>query len=192
MGRRPNTDVRREQIVDALQAEMALAGFSRATTKSIAERAGLAPGLLHYHFTDKEAILHALVERLIAQADQRFESLSAAAGSPAEKLRSYVAARVGEGGAGEAAQVGVWVSLIADALVIGSVRDRVVAWLAADQKRLTALFRAAGVAPPAAHAAMLIAGVLGSFSLHALQVPGVPRAYAAPRLIGWIDSLLPR
>ena len=171
---------------------MAVAGFSRATTKSIAERAGLAPGLVHYHFTDKESILHALVERLIAQADQRFETLSATATSPAETLRCYVAARVGEGGEAEAAQVGVWVSLIADALVISRVREQVSAWLARDQKRLTALFRAAGVPTPAAQAATLIAAVLGSFSLHALQVPGVPRAYAAPRLIAWIDSLLPR
>ncbi|MGQ0799291.1 MAG: TetR/AcrR family transcriptional regulator [Pseudomarimonas sp.] len=189
MGRRPNTDLRREQIVDALQAEMAAAGFSRATTRSIAERAGLAPGLVHYHFKDKEAILHALVERLIAQADARFQALAAQATSPAERLRSYVAARVGEGAAGEAEQVTVWVALMADAMAIPVVRERLSVWLAQDQKLLAGLFRAARVAAPGAHAALLISAVLGSFSLHALRVAGVPRGYAAPQLLAWIDGL---
>ncbi len=189
MGRRPNTELRREQIVDALQAEMAAAGFSRATTKSIAERAGLAPGLVHYHFKDKEAILHALVDRLIAKADARYTALSATSESPADKLRSYIAARVGEGAASDSEQVSIWVALIADAMGIPEVRDRLSAWLARDQKQLTGLFRSAGVGSPSAHAAQLISAVLGSFSLHALRVTGVPKGYAAPQLRAWLDAL---
>jgi len=190
MGRLPNTDLRRKQIVDALQAEMATVGFSRATTKSIAERAGLAPGLVHYHFKDKEAILHALVDQLIAQADERYEALSATASTPAEKLRSYIAARVGEGAAAEAEQVAVWVALMADSMAIPAVHDRLSAWMARDQKHLAALFRAAGVDSPGARAALLISAVLGSFSLHSLKVAGVPRGYAAPQLRAWIESIL--
>lgn len=192
MGRPPNTGQRREQIVDALQAEMAEAGFSRATTKSIAERAGLAPGLVHYHFRDKEAILLALVERLIAQADARHAAMAADAVSPVERLLSYVDARVGEGAAAEATQVSVWVALIAEAMALPEVRSRLSAWLAGDQKQLAALFRAAGVGSPGAHAALLVAAVLGSFSLHALRVSGVPRGYAAPQLRAWIEGLVPR
>ncbi len=190
MGRRPNTELRRQQIVDALQAEMAAAGYSRATTKSIAERAGLAPGLVHYHFKDKESILHALVDRLISQADERYEALSTKGEAPADKLRNYIAARVGEGAAADAEQVSIWVALIADAMGIPAVRERLSAWLAGDQKRLTALFRAAGVGSASAHAALLISAVLGSFSLHALRVPGVPKGYAEPRLHAWIETLL--
>lgn len=189
MGRRSNTDLRRQQIVDALQSEMAAVGFSRATTKSIADRAGLAPGLVHYHFKDKAAILDALLDRLIAQADARCAALTADAASPLDKLRGYIAARVGEGAAAEAEQVAVWVALIADAMAIPEVRERLSAWLAGDLKRLAAWFRAAGIGSPQAHAAMLVAAVLGSFSLHALSVAGVPRGYAAAQLRAWLDAL---
>ena len=190
MGRPPNTDLRRQQIVDALQAEMAVAGFSRATTKSIAERAGLAPGLVHYHFKDKEAILLTLVERLIEQADARYETLSAKVGSPADKLRAFIGARVGEGAAAEAEQVAVWVTLMADAMAIAPVRERLSAWLTRDQKHLASLFRAAGVDSPGARAAFLTSSVLGSFSMHALRLKGVPKGYAAPQLRAWLESLL--
>jgi len=190
MGRRPNTDARREQIVDALQTEMGAAGFSRATTKSIAERAGLAPGLVHYHFKDKEAILNALVERLIEQADARLQALLVEAASPADRLACYVAARVGQGGASDAAQVTVWVTLMADAMAIPAVRGRLRAWLSHDAKQLTAWFKAARISAPAAHAALLIASVLGSFSLHALSVDGVPKGYAAAQLKKWLDGVL--
>lgn len=170
---------------------MAEVGFSRATTKSVAERAGLAPGLVHYHFKDKAAILDVLVDRLIALADARCEALIVNAASPADKLRGYIAARVGEGATGEAEQVAVWVALMAEAMAIPEVRKRLSAWLAGDLKRLAGWFRAAGVGSPQAHAAMLIAAVLGSFSLHALGVAGVPRGYAAPQLRAWLDSLMP-
>lgn len=188
MGRRPNTELRRQQIVDALQAEMAAVGFSRATTKSIAERAGLAPGLVHYHFKNKEAILVVLVEQLIGQADARYEALSATVESPVDGLRSYIAARVGDGAAAEAEQVSVWVMLMADAMAIPAVRERLSDWLARDQKHLAALFRAAGVTSPGAHAALLISAVLGSFSMHALRVAGVPKGYASPQLRRWVDA----
>jgi TetR/AcrR family transcriptional regulator, transcriptional repressor of bet genes len=190
MGRRPNTALRREQIVDALHAEVATVGFSRTTTKSIAERAGLAPGLVHYHFKDKEEILHALVERLIAQADARYDALSATAASPEDALRSYIIARVGEGAAAEAEQVSVWVALLGDAMAVPTVGVRLSTWLAHEQKHLAALFRAAGVGSPGAHAALLLSAVLGSFSLHTLRVAGVPRGYAAPQLRAWLENAL--
>ena len=76
MGRKPNTELRRQQIVAALLQEMAEAGYERASTKSIAARAGLAPGLLHYHFSSKEEILLELLEGLLADARARRESSS--------------------------------------------------------------------------------------------------------------------
>jgi TetR/AcrR family transcriptional regulator, transcriptional repressor of bet genes len=190
MGRRPNTELRRQQIVDALQAEMAAVGFSRATTKSIAERAGLAPGLMHYHFKDKEEILLALVDRLVAQADGRFQHLLDAAQSPWDQLRAYVTARVAPGAATEAEQVAIWVTLMAEAMAIPSVRERLSDWLAQDQKRLASIFRTAGIPSPGAHAAHLLSAVMGSFSLHAMQVSGVPKGYAAQQLFSWLDSLM--
>jgi len=53
MARPSNTDERRGQIVAALQAVMARAGYAGATIAAIARQAELAPGLVHYHFKDK-------------------------------------------------------------------------------------------------------------------------------------------
>ena len=36
----------------------------------------------------------------------------------------------------------------------------------------------------------LTSSVLGSFSMHALRLKGVPKGYAAPQLRAWLESLL--
>ena len=64
MPRTPNTAVRRRQIVDGLCRVMAREGYGHATVQAIAAEAGLAPGLIHYHFADKREILVELVETL--------------------------------------------------------------------------------------------------------------------------------
>jgi TetR/AcrR family transcriptional repressor of bet genes len=115
MARPSNTDVRRKQIIDALRAEMSEVGFARASTRSIAERAGLAPGLVHYHFQDKEEILLALVEQMISDAEARFAKLSVEATTPVERLRAFVESRVGFGSERDDESVKLWVNLIADA-----------------------------------------------------------------------------
>ena len=76
-----------------LRQEMAETGYERASTKSIAVRAAMAPGLVHYHFASKEAVLLALVEVLIESAEARFAESAA---QPArERLVAFVATRVG-------------------------------------------------------------------------------------------------
>ena len=57
MPRKPNTELRRAQIVDALRQVVAVSGYSGATIQAIAAQSGLAPGLIHYHFDDKLEIL---------------------------------------------------------------------------------------------------------------------------------------
>lgn len=190
MGRRSNTDTRRQQIVDALAAEMAEGGYARASTRSIAERAGLASGLVHYHFSSKEAILLALLEQLIASADARFEAGSQGARLPRAILVAFVSARLGLGGEPEAQQVGLWVNLIAEAMGMPEVRHRLSAWFARDLRRLARLFRQCGVREPGAKAATLLSMLLGSFSLHAIGVPGVPRGYAEAQALAWLGALL--
>lgn len=190
MGRRSNTDTRRQQIVAALAAEMAEGGYARASTRSIAERAGLAPGLVHYHFDSKEAILLALLEQLIASADARFEAAAEGAGHPPAILEAFVSARLGPGSEREAQQVGLWVNLIAEAMGMPEVRRRLSAWFAHDLRRLARLFRQCGASEPGAKAATLLSMLLGSFSLHAICVPGVPRGYAEAQTLAWLKTVL--
>lgn len=190
MGRKPNTEQRRAQILDALLAELASVGYERASVKSIAARAGLAPGLVHYHFESKLDMLLALVDIAIAQAEARFAAALAAGGDARVRLTAFVDTRVGLGAGADLRQVRAWVVLIAEAMGQPRVRRRVARWLESDRERLAALFAEAGASDPDARASALLALVLGSFSLHAIKVRGVPRGYARPQILGWLDSVL--
>jgi TetR/AcrR family transcriptional regulator, transcriptional repressor of bet genes len=71
MGRRPNTEQRRAQIVTALMGVIVRKGYSGASIQDIAQEAGLTPGLIHYHFESKQEILITLFTRLEALVNQR-------------------------------------------------------------------------------------------------------------------------
>jgi AcrR family transcriptional regulator len=61
---RPRSDGRREQIIDAALRVMIAEGVFNATTRKIAEAAGVNVATLHYHFHDKEEILLSVMEGL--------------------------------------------------------------------------------------------------------------------------------
>jgi len=63
---RPNSDGRREQIINAALKVMIAEGVYRATTRKIAEAADVNVATLHYHFHDKEEILFKVMELLVA------------------------------------------------------------------------------------------------------------------------------
>jgi TetR/AcrR family transcriptional repressor of bet genes len=190
MGRRPNTESRRRQIIDALLAEIAESGYERASTVSIAARAGLAPGLIHYHFKSKEEILLALVDELIAFAQLTATAAMDAATTPQAKLAAYVRTRVGFGPQADENQVKAWVAIQAEAMGLASVRSRVAQWLAGDHASIAQLFVLAEAANPQERASMLLASILGSFTLHAFSLPSVPRGYAESQLLAWLASVL--
>ncbi len=54
---RKSTDARRAEISQALLRVMAEHGYVKATISKIAEEADVTPGLIHYHFANKQAIL---------------------------------------------------------------------------------------------------------------------------------------
>src|SRR5688572_16936359 len=71
MGRPSNTEERRQQIVAGLLRVMSERGYERASVAEIARAASLSPGLVHYHFKDKQEILLTLVEQLTARVRER-------------------------------------------------------------------------------------------------------------------------
>ncbi|MCR5267928.1 MAG: TetR/AcrR family transcriptional regulator [Lachnospiraceae bacterium] len=56
--------VRREEILDAAEELFVTKGYEQATTVDIMQKVGIAKGTLYYHFTSKEEILDALIERM--------------------------------------------------------------------------------------------------------------------------------
>ncbi len=58
---------RMREILDAALALFAEAGYEKTSTNAIAARAEISPGSLYQYFPNKEAIAHALSERLLSE-----------------------------------------------------------------------------------------------------------------------------
>lgn len=185
MPRKPNTEQRRKEIVDGLLAAIAEHGYEKATVQAIARKAGLAPGLVHYHFRDKEEILLELVRSLAGLAQQRYERLAAAAASPDERLRAYIDARLARDGDAQPQAVAAWVIIGAEAVRQPQVRALYQGYIEAELRLLEELLaaclaarsRQAGNA--ARLAASLVAFMEGAFQLASAARDAMPQGYAA-------------
>jgi len=83
--------LRREQIVRATIRCLAREGYSGLTMKKVARLAGVSPGILHYYFADKRAILVAALETVTADLDRRVATAQARSGrDPRARLRALV------------------------------------------------------------------------------------------------------
>lgn len=116
MGRPSNKDQRRHQIAAALLAVMAERGYEGASINITAERAGLAPGLIHYYFKNKHEILLYAIRELIAVVKQRYDEIAATSKTPDARLRAFVHARLAKGPGADSAAVASWVMIAAEAI----------------------------------------------------------------------------
>lgn len=66
MGRPSNRSERRAQILRAFATVLADHGYAGATVVAVATEAGVAPGLMHHHFKNKQEMLEALLRHLVA------------------------------------------------------------------------------------------------------------------------------
>ncbi|MGG7565401.1 TetR/AcrR family transcriptional regulator [Rhodovulum sp. DZ06] len=74
----PHAGVARRRILDAAELEFATHAFAGANMRRIADAAGVAPGLLHYHFGSKDGLFDAvLLRRAAAINDLRERALTA-------------------------------------------------------------------------------------------------------------------
>lgn len=96
---RRKSDNARTDKADAKTAILAAArrlilekGVSALTLEAVAEAAGLSKGGLLYHFRSKEALLSAMVERLIAVTEDRVGGYQQQDGEPGSWARGYLAA----------------------------------------------------------------------------------------------------
>ncbi len=112
----------RDRILDAAENVFADDGFSGAGMKAIAQRAEVAQGLLHYHFTNKEGLYAAVIERRsgIINAD-RLDRLGrvdlTATGAVSDILRALMEPPLGPKGGGRA------YARILAGLTVGDARD---------------------------------------------------------------------
>lgn len=189
MVRTSNTEARRSQIVDALMATMAEHGYEKASIQLIARQAGLASGLLHYHFKSKSEILLALVEHLAATARRRFDELAQEASAPDARLDAYIQARLGLGPGADLKAVAAWVVIGAEAVRQPEVRAAYGAAVMAERGLVAALAadlmsaRGKSVERAGMLAASLVAFMEGTFQLASAVPQAIPPGFAAPMAI---------
>jgi len=83
---------RRDAIVRATVRCLARDGYARLTMKRVAAEAGVAPGILHYYFRDKRAILAAAADRVTRDLDRRVAAEARGARDAWARLRGLVRA----------------------------------------------------------------------------------------------------
>ncbi len=69
---------RQDAILDAAERVFAVSGYQGAAMREIACEAGVAQGLIHYHFKTKENLFEAMVARRSGQINERRAALVAA------------------------------------------------------------------------------------------------------------------
>jgi TetR/AcrR family transcriptional regulator len=79
----------KEAILDAAEARFAAHGFDSTTIKQIAGEAGVNTALIYYYFADKEALYHAMVERLITRIAGTMAGVLARAADPENAVREF-------------------------------------------------------------------------------------------------------
>ncbi|HEY9103552.1 TetR/AcrR family transcriptional regulator [Chitinimonas sp.] len=191
MSRKSNTEARRAEIVEAMLAVMAQQGYEKATIQAVAKQAGLAPGLIHYHFKSKQEILLALVQAIARYAQQRYQTALGEAQAPVARLQAYLNAQLGLGEGAAPQMVAAWVMIGAEAVRQAEVREVYQTVIAAELASLTQMMgdclveagRSRAAAPDLA--AGLLALMTGAFQLSSAAQAVMPTGYAAEAAIAY-------
>ena len=194
MPRPSNTEQRRAQIVAGLMQAMAVHGYEGASTQNIAEAAGLAPGLLHYHFENKREILLALLDMLSARLQARFER-RADGGSPRARLYAFIDAHLALGADASPEAVACWVGIGAEALREKAVQVAYKRAVRASLDQLETLIRAVladeqrALTGVSEMAAGLLSAIYGAYQL-ASVAQAAPKGFAAGAVRRMADGLI--
>jgi AcrR family transcriptional regulator len=76
----------RQRLIDAAARLFAAHGYTATTVAAIGEAAGVSRGLVNFHFTTKEKLLHAVIDDVVAELEARMFPPEAAATPPIEAL----------------------------------------------------------------------------------------------------------
>lgn len=175
MARPKNTEQRKQEIVDGLMTAMAEFGYAKATINSIAEASGLASGLIHYHFPNKQSILLALVANLAERLKERFESRVSSESTGLEQLDAFVDAYLALDESADTRVVSCWVTIGAEAIRQPEVSDIYQDFVLRQQNVLLAILDGMGVKSEQAKAiSSAILATIEGFYLLSVTIPSVP------------------
>lgn len=178
---------RREEICEAFERCLARHGLGGATVAAVAEEVGVAPGLIHHHFDDRNDLLLELI-RLLAR---RFRRELPGERDPARYLDLYITAALGRRGRRRQVTARAWVGLFAEAIQRPAVRRLLRRALDAEVRRLTRVAERAGLAAEPAEqlAAGMVATIIGALCFGAIM-PARAQGFAAPWLAAAVAAHL--
>ena len=187
MGRPSNKEQRREQIVNALLTVMSVSGYDKASIQNIAKEADLTPGLVHYHFKNKQEILIELIKSIQQVAQNRYQFLSADAANPEEKLACFIDAALALGPGASDSAVAAWVVIGSEAIKQNDVKQAYQTAVANSIEELTTLLTNVAqekqltidVLSLQAIATTLYGAIEGAYQLASSAQDIVPTNYAA-------------
>ncbi len=191
MGRPSNTEQRKQQIVSALLRVMASHGYEKASIQAIAKEAGLAPGLIHYHFKTKLDILLALVAWVVDSLSDRFQAIDTI-DDPWEKLTAFVNARLATGEHALPEVVSAWVVIAGESLRQPDVKTLYQALIEQQLTLLKGLIAEVWEGKNEQEqdvehlGAIVIAAIEGAFQLSATASDVMPKGYAADSVLAMI------
>lgn len=196
MPARTNTEERRAQIVDGLLSVMASAGYEGATIVAIGKAAGLASGLVHYHFATKDEVLLALVERLVAGVMARYEARVTPTSGAQARLHAWIDAHVALGKDGDPRAVVAWSLVGAEAVrnvAVKAAYQRAIEQEIAFTKELVkAALDAQGKGTVQAKriAATAVSAMEGALRIGAVTEGVLPGGFAATMIKRLVDGLI--
>lgn len=198
MGRPSNTEQRKQEIVTALLHVMANVGYEKASIQSIAKQAGLAPGLIHYHFKTKQDILIAAIHWIAASAEQRLQAMLNDARDPWEKLKAFVNARLATGETQMPQIVAAWIVVASESIKHDDVRTIYQNLIKTQLAILSDLIvdvwtNKTEIDDEVNHlSAIIVSAIEGAFQLSVTAPDAMPKNYAAESVIRLIESRLTR
>jgi len=84
----------RDLILDGVEALLARFGFRKMTMEDLAREVGIGKGTIYLHFPSKEELALAHVDRIAERLLRRLREIAAGPGSPQERLKEMLVARV--------------------------------------------------------------------------------------------------
>jgi TetR/AcrR family transcriptional repressor of bet genes len=176
---------------------MAKRGYDGASISDIAKKAGLTPGLVHYHFESKREILLAALRGLVTTHRARLEErLARAAGDPVAEVAAFIDFHLGLGADADPETLACWILFSGEALRDRLVQAELSTALEGIARRLAAVIQR-GVEAKVfsadaidAAASALVATIQGYFVLAATARSLIPKGSAASSTKKMAEGLL--
>jgi TetR/AcrR family transcriptional regulator, transcriptional repressor of bet genes len=121
MGRPSVRAERRVEITQAFARVLAERGYAGATVVAVAAEAGVAPGLVHHHFSSKEDLIESLLSDLLARLRGRTRKREGSMGA----LEAWITAALALEGDADTVAARCWVGIFAEAVREPKLFERV-------------------------------------------------------------------